>query len=128
MTRKTDVGDAHGFDALVIASELQGLFDLVAQALKALFGDRCEQRFFVGEVAIGRRMRNARTSRRFAQRDARGALLGHQLERGIDECAAQITVVIFAAFVGDLGRCGVGRLFATHHEATFTMLTSANQA
>jgi hypothetical protein len=64
------------------------------QPAKALLGQRGDQRAPILEVALGRRVRDARAAGHLAQGERRDAALLDEVESSLDERLAQIPMVV----------------------------------
>jgi hypothetical protein len=70
------------------------LAELGGEKLEALRGDSGEQTGLVSEVVGRRCVRNAGAAGDVSEPDIGGALLDDRLQRRVDQCVAQITVVV----------------------------------
>jgi hypothetical protein len=93
--------------------------------MKALFGNRREQGFFICEMTVGSGVGYTGSARGLTQRDAGRAKLVDELERGIYQCAAEITVMISPAFVGHFRGRRIRKLLRARHDSNAYDVTTA---
>ncbi len=98
-------------DARVVARLLRGGEDARAQELEPLGGEGIEEGVAVGEMPVGGVVRDAGGARELAHREVEAPPLGEERQRGVEQGAAEVPVVVVGARAHDLhdsvaGRCG----------------------
>ena len=96
--------------------------------LEAALGDVGHQGVAVAEMAVGRGRADAGLARGLGEGEARRALLGNQVEGGVDQRLAQVAVMIAAApaaaVSGPAHGAVLAQIRAAGHTASGTLLSS----